>query len=230
MRQTSRSRQGSRLYCLLFTLVSTVVFATEPISAQRPAILVHGAATYYSLNGKLQDVGITNTAFKWGYHAGVGIDVQVGETAIMDTFLQPHLVYVCKGFSADFDDLGISGSGITDIHTLEVPFLFNLRFNVAAPVYFYTNAGPYIGMGLVSRQRLKRPLEGKQVVSGEKVDLFSVEKGFKRLELGLQIGAGMEFHGIMLGLGYQFGLLNQSRVPRQVFRSQGGIIEVGYRF
>lgn len=217
----------------LIVLCSILAFCkglTPCANAQRPQILIHGAATYYSMNGDLRETGITDIGYQWGYRVGVGIGVQAGETVLFESYLQPYLVYGLKGFSATFDGMGIEGIGSTYLHTLEIPFLFNLRFTTTAPVYFYTQAGPYVGLGVFSHQHLHSPLPHKDEIKGEKVNLLTQSKAIKPLELGLQIGAGIEYGGMLFGLGYQFGLLNQSRMAKQTYRNQGGIIQVEYHF
>ncbi len=66
--------------------------------------------------------------------------------------------------------------------------------------------------------------------TGATMDLYRTAGGLKRLELGLQIGVGIEWSRLPLGLNYQLGLLNQAQLQQQRYLAQGGIISLGIRF
>lgn len=218
-------RNPKAIWLTLLLAIGFIV--TPPVNAQRPDLLVHLAGSYTCFNGNLSTSGISEVDYRWGSRLGLGCEIPVGELPNLNSSVQTYIVYAIKGFRATFDGLGIKGRGRTVLHTLEVPFLYNLSYTYLLPVLIFANAGPYIGLGLASRQIFNAAEEESQ---GAAVNLYQTEGGLKRLEVGLQIGAGVEWNRLQLALNYQFGLLNQAQQPQQRYLAQGGIISLGIRF
>ena len=112
----------------------------------------------------------------------------VAEIPFSDKFaVQPELLYLQKGSAAEFEFLGDKITTTTKFNYLEIPILAKFALT-DGPAQVFLNAGPSIGFGL--NGTLTTEAGGAE----EESDLDFDEEGIVRMDLGLALGAGVQFN------------------------------------
>ena len=119
-----------------------------------------------------------------------------------------------------------TGEGSYKITYLDIPLMAKLKFNTEG-VKFYGKFGPYLGIGL-----------GGQMYdngAGTKIQWGTSETGsaeyLKKMDYGINIGTGVEFGVVDMGLTYGMGLANISGMgdDTKIFNRVLSL-SVGYKF
>ena len=138
---------------------------------------------------------ISDEEAKTGLLVGAAFNLPLDEDLIS---LQPEVLYIQKGTKQD-------GSRLRRrFNYVEVPILVKVSIGTDQ-IKGYFNAGPSLGFGVSSKQRLTDDSYGKVTFGGD--------PGFaKRIDVGLQFGGGVGFEAgpgsLILDLRYGVGLLN----------------------
>lgn len=195
------------LLVVVATLFTTVSFAQ---------IGIKGGANLSKLNGESGGINIDSDS-KVGFHFGVFTELELTE----GLFLRPELLYVNKGGKFELD---FSGQKIETTNTrnyIEVPIYLGYRIDLSS-VNIVLNAGPYISYGI----------SGKDKTDDDEIDIEfgSGEEEVKPLDIGLSMGAGVEFTD-QLGLFLSFdpGLANLSNVDEAESRNSNIKLSVHFR-
>lgn len=148
-----------------------------------------------------------------GFNLGVGMDYGFSE----NWSLQSGLIISSKGYKIkDY-------SKARPIY-LDIPILAAYKFNISDNTKFVINAGPYLAFGLGGKYKYDE---------GEDVKIFKdydKKKGWKRFDLGIQYGIGLELNDrYLINLTGQNGFISPAdggENPKNMTFSIG----VGYRF
>lgn len=147
-----------------------------------------------------------------GFHFGPVVDFQLQENLRLNT----GLLYSLKGFKMEVE----GESGTMKFNYLEIPINFAYKFPVSETSNFFIQAGPYFGYAL----------SGKEEGGGESNDIEFGKDQWKRLDLGLGFGAGLEFGSIITSLNYQLGLANLADDPDVTVKNKVLQISLAYMF
>ena len=146
-----------------------------------------------------------------GYHAGVISDLQLGR----NFYLQPQVLFSQKGVTL----LNTNGHDATiKMSYVEVPVNLLYKFNLPCGKIF-------LGAGAA----FSYAVAGKQTIDGQKTDLYSGDKNWKREDISLNFTAGFEFNnGLFASINSQKGLLNTSQVSGVSAKNESLSVSVGY--
>jgi hypothetical protein len=146
---------------------------------------------------------------KWqpGFHIGGLVDFPVAEKISFET----GLLFSTKGtrIKENVEDSGISyayDARATAMY-LDVPLNARTTFDVGA-IKVYGTFGPYLGFGLAGKNKIERSLNGETIKESVDLTWGSDSGNLKRLDAGLNIGAGVEFNSMLIGINYGHGLAN----------------------
>lgn len=101
---------------------------------------------------------------------------------------------------------------------LQIPVHAAYKFDIATDTRFVVEAGPYFAYGI-----------GGKMKGEEKHNIFKDDR-FKRFDLGLGAGIGVEYKMFALKGGYDFGLLDISDMSGIKARNHNAYLTLGYRF
>ena len=180
---------------------------------------------YAGLNvAKISAYGIS-TDSKLGFHVGGSY-----ERLLMNNrplYLETGLQFSQKGFKIS------ERSGSTSY--LEIPVMVNYKFHFGDALTLYPSAGIYYAFGIGGKEK-------DSVTNGE-YDLFGKTGGFKRSDLGIRFGVTFGIRQFNVGVGYEFGLMNISKIGDGWFddsyesdssfpKAKNGnlFVSVGYKF
>jgi hypothetical protein len=162
---------------------------------------------------------------KAGYHFGV-----TAEFAVNEKFsIEPALLFSTKGFKLEDTYSGHSYKVTANLNYLEIPINALYKMDLGGTKLF-VSAGPYLGYALSGKAKTTSsgsPDEETTIKIGSGTD-----KDIKAIDFGLNIGAGVEFGAITLGLQYGLGLANLTNSTTASEKETNKVfgISVGYKF
>lgn len=165
-----------------------------------------------------------------GARAGVAVDIPVLNSGTMQLTVQPGLNFSMKGYKFGGENTNV----VSNLYYIDLPILANLRFDVDSRLSAFVNAGPYLGYGVggkASGKFLGVDLGTDTSNPFKKTTVFGNEVSkLNAFDWGLQVGAGVEYSRIMLGVGTQVGLYDITPGKNVSNKNSSFFVTLGYRF
>lgn len=190
-------------------------------------------------------------AFSWGVTAGAGFsnmrleksiddkdpiaNIQAGlvvDYAIIDNlFLESGITFQRKGYQkeSESDYNSVLGSVSTSIDKtvnlfyLQLPVLFNYRFNIGQTVGLIPQVGPYFAVGVGGKTKIETEVENEPV-NGYETVTYDVKKEdsftdqTSRFDLGLRLAGCIAIGTNMkVSIGYDLGLVDWIKKEYKAF-------------
>ena len=180
-----------------------------------------------------KDVG-SNYSAKTGFKIGA-----IAEYAFNDYFaLSPELVFTQRGFkekiSETYMGYDVSGEGKLNINYLQLPVNVIVMYPVSDDFKIMGIVGPYFAYALSGKVTAEGTAKGNGVSSStdseEKLKFGSGEDEVKPSDIGLTIGAGVEFYSFFFRVQYELGLGNLSNDEYSTVRNRNFGLSIGYLF
>lgn len=189
----------------LLCLFSLLIF---PLSAQKIGI----KAGLNMAKGQYDYTGTSlSTSNLMGFHAGI-----IGEVSLTDAlYFNTGALVSQKG--TKFSIIGVNVD--FPITYVEVPLNIAYKYDLGAAKIF-GQVGPYAGFGLSAKM--------KGGGEEEEMEFGSEEDQLKRIDFGVNIGAGVEIKSIQLGVTYGLGLANISNSSDETMKN--GVISISAAF
>lgn len=133
---------------------------------------------------------------RMGFNIGPGFEINIGNMFSLET----AVLFTTKGFKNKQPDYTTK----INMLNLEIPINAKLYFNVGA-IKLFGEVGPYLGIGVGGK--IKREFtNGKS--TAQNIVWGSEDGHYKRLDVGLNVGAGIEFFPVQISLQYGIGLVD----------------------
>jgi hypothetical protein len=170
-----------------------------------------------------------------GFHVGGTVEFPIG--GIFS--IEPGLMFSTKGYKDEYKE-DIHQIGITEYKTtlnlyyIDVPVYAKATFDVGDNVKLYGGLGPYLGVGLWGKMNNEVTFDGITDTSNEDVKWGTDAENdhFKRVDFGLNAGAGVAFYSILIEVSYGYGLINICPYTDNGFKTNNRVlgISAGYKF
>ena len=164
-----------------------------------------------------------------GFHIGPTFELAMNDMFSFET----SLLLSTKGFKVTEKDGATEYKVTTNPVYIDIQLTPKVSFSVGGPK-IYAVLGPYIGIGLTGKYKVKATYNGTTTTDDENIEWGSDENkdDAKRLDFGLLAGAGVEFGPIQVGLSYGLGLANISPYTDGGTKIKNRVlgISVGYKF
>lgn len=177
---------------IILAALASAVFAICAMAQSRPSIIV--SAGYQGANIS----NVDNAKMVSGVRAGVALDFSVLDMGTMALSVQPGVNFSMKGAS-------LGANLKTSLYYVDLPILANLSFDVGSNLSAFINAGPYFAYGVGGSSKIGDAKNSTNPFKVTKIGKSEL-KAYNAFDWGLQVGAGVEFSRVMLGVGTQFGL------------------------
>ncbi|MDR1632508.1 MAG: PorT family protein [Dysgonamonadaceae bacterium] len=180
------------------------------------------------LNVSNESIKLIKTDWKAGFQGGVFLDYAVTP----QLSLVPELLFTQRGSKLNIsitDDNGkMIDSGYSEtLNYLQLPVNVAYKFDLSNDQKLFPFAGAYLGYGLSGSVKFQRA----GVESGNtKIKFGSAEDRMKRLDYGLNIGAGYQYDHIIFKLQYNHGLADLSNIKDRKIKNKNLAVTVGYLF
>lgn len=159
---------------------------------------------------------INNTEAKLGFNIGATLDY--GLTS--DIYLLTGLDLTSKGFKIKDDN----SKSKANLIYIQLPVHVGYKLTVSNDTEITFHMGPYMAYGIGGKY--KKDLEGLKT-EGSTFDVFR----FNRFDFGFGIGVQADFKNVGVGLGYDWGLSNISKIKGEgKIRNKNIYITLGYKF
>ena len=152
--------------------------------------------------------GDADTDMRVGFNVGVGMEYQFTDLVS----LQPSLFFSQKGakYSEGYDGSIIDADADVKINQLylELPINVQLRFNIADNTNLVIATGPYLACGVGGKTKFDggASVGSINITGDDKIDTFGNDGlDYNRFDAGWNIGLGVEFGRILVGLDTQLG-------------------------
>jgi hypothetical protein len=156
------------------------------------------------------------------FKAGIGFNIGgVLEYSFSESFsIQPELLYVMHGIKPkndpEIDDLDMKAQ----FQSIQLPINLKYKFGTES-LKFYATAGPYLGY--IASAKLKVlgtnvSLDLYDIDELANSDLEGLDFGLKHLDFGAGVGFGIEVSKFTVGVGYQYGLANLTKIDKASFK------------
>ena len=147
-------------------------------------------------------------------------------------FVESGLYYTERGGKDGSFTAGPNGTGTVDrvgYNCLEIPIVVKYGFKVADGVAILPYLGPYFSYAISgkTKQSATEGVSGKVGTFEEKEALTG---GLNRANMGIKLGAGIEYNKLYLELGYQIGITNICKYDDYSGRSNAFTCNFGVNF
>ena len=188
------------------------------------------------ITDKLDGDKIDGAKARLGFHLGGMMEYSFNPSFA----LQPELLFSVNGGKTEFEgildipgmgDVDFKGDEISTIYQIQIPV--NLKYVMGTDdMKFFVTAGPYFGIGLSAKGKLKGLANYKDLTSIgiEQTGVNLCDNRVKRFDFGIGARIGIEIKKIMIGAGYQFGITNLSDIDKTSSRLGTFQLSVGYFF
>ncbi|MBC7572083.1 MAG: PorT family protein [Spirosoma sp.] len=209
--------KSMKLMLATATLSAGMLAATvsDSFGQGRPRVGIKGglnaSSLFYSTNGA------SNKKERIGFHAGLFAQIPAGEFFA----IQPELLYITKGASADYNVLGFNGNNSFNLNYAELPVLATFKLGQTVEL----QAGPYVGYLLNSNVSSNGDL-------GSGITTINRDN-FNKVDYGLAGGVNIYFGKAFVGARYEQGLQNiaKSGTANTLLgnaKNSVGLISVGF--
>jgi len=206
----------------LYFIFVILIIATTSSFAQ--IFGIKGGANLSNFLFKKEDDNFNlENKMKAGFHLGPTVEFELNNLFSLET----ALLLTTKGFKINStlpNDLGAEEPYKLkfNLYYIDIPVDTKVKFALNG-FDIYGSFGPYLGIGIQGK--------GKSELNNEKESgtiKFGPEGNLKRLEFGLDFGAGIETNRLLFGLSYNLGLTYVSKYNEEMNRVF--LITIGYRF
>lgn len=172
---------------------------------------------------------LANALMHHGYQIGVGADFSVYQNNLLNLSVRPGVRFSGKGTRTSQTPTttpeanpATTGAVTTNLNFVELPVLVNANFDLADNFKVYANAGPYLGLFVGGNQLTNAPKATSQKIAMSNTN-------YNKFEAGINIGAGIEFSRVLMGVDTSCNLTNYTKAqqPSQLISFA---FNVGYRF
>lgn len=178
-----------------------LIFSSFLLSLNAQRIGVRAGVSF--AEAQYEYTGIEFPASKlFGIHGGL-----IAEATISDqVYLNSGILFYRKGTK-----VSLLGTDIRwPVYYLEIPCNILYKSNVSNQTV-YAMAGPYLGIGIFSST-----INGDDI---EPVGFGAEINELKRLDIGINLGAGIELKTVHLGVNYGLGFRNLSNDPSEMIKN-----------
>jgi len=163
----------------------------------------------YNYNGEPK-----NSNPQMGFHLGLAMELKLSNSFALGS----GVYFTEKGFQEDYH---LPDKDKTTFFYMDIPALLVYKIPTAYN-NLYFHAGPYLGIGLFTN------LTGS---SFEMEDGFGVDpEQYRKYDLGLGLGGGIEYDNLRLGLAYSVGLFDIRNATDTDVKNMVLGIDVAYMF
>jgi len=189
-------------------------FFVSSVYAQKSTAIIRGGVNFANVSNN-EDGDVDKAKTLTSFNVGI-----IGDLNITSFFaIQPGLLFTGKGIKTQSGNEGDANwyRATSNPYYLEVPLNFVFK-TPTGPIKFFAGAGPYLGIGIAGKNKVKGAILGTEFTSEEKIDFsnddpstLNEEEGagfgiMKRFDYGLNGLAGIETKNIVISANYGLGL------------------------
>lgn len=164
-----------------------------------------------------------NTKILPGFNVGMLVDIEVNEIFSVET----GMLLSSKGYRIIESEEGMSYKERHHMFYFDVPI--NAKYTLEQNNYnLFVTAGPYLAVGFFGKG-VEISNDGEEETTKVIDYLWGKEEEYdqKRLDVGINIGAGLEIGPLIIGVNYGHGLMNISKFDELSVKNRVFSISIG---
>ena len=196
---------------------ATLMSTSNAVAQGRARVGLKGGLSASSLFYNSQ--GVNDKKQRIGFHAGVFSQIPVGEFFA----IQPELLYITKGASANYNVVGFTGNNTFKLNYAELPVLATFKVGEFVEI----QAGPYVSYLLNSNLTSNGDFgAGRGAI---------VRDNFNKVDYGIAGGLNIYFGKAFIGTRYEQGfqrIANSGAAQTLLGNAKNGVglVSIGYSF
>ena len=198
------------------SLLAVALMVATAASAQ-VSFGIQGGVNLSNLN-----VEGVSTSSKFGFNAGILTDFSFTH----DMGIRSGLHFTTKGTKWEMGPLQLT----VNLMYLQIPVHFAYKIDVSPGTRIVFHAGPYVAYGIGGSNRFNMDIPDEIGFDPDAPVFGSGVDQYKPFDFGLGLGVGAEFGRILVGIGWDMGLLNISNDDTGTVRNQNAFLTLGFRF
>lgn len=222
-----------KIYIKIITLFITILYFNQSISQ----IVIKGGINLATQLIKDNDgKGSLDHAINTGFHFGFTTDIPINYMFIFE----PGLIISSKGSKIqenieDFFGYQALLKQRINLYYLDVPLNIKYLHYLDEEIKLFGSVGPYFGIGLHGRAKVtfENLDNGNKETAKENIEWGNdeYENEFKRPDVGISVGGGIELRTLLIGLYYDFGLIkiNTYSDYGSIIKNRVIMITLGYK-
>jgi len=208
----------------VFILVVSLIFGSASFAQVKVEVTAGVNAANFVYSEKDSDPFNTN---RYGLFGGLVIDLGVSK----NFSIVPEILYMQKGAGVKIkEDSENSITMMTNLDYVQVPLNLTLKINVGSSAKFLIFAGPYAGYAISAKSVTETKINGVKEKDTEKLDLGKGEDEMNPLDMGVNIGLGVEFGKSFIKAQVNAGLSNLFNHDDYTLTNGGIALSAGYYF
>ena len=190
---------------------------------QKSVFGIHAGTTISNINMSAEGLTVGMTS-KFGFQVGASYEALLSKRSPL--YFETGVYFTQKGASMDAEGVTVK----INLSQILVPVMLNYQVNLGQGVAFVPFAGLYYSVGVGGVQSVGDAAG----TSYDEADSYGVSSGNNRSEVGLRVGAGINFDRVVLKVGYEHGFTSiikkiDSSVEASA-KSSAFTVTLGYRF
>jgi len=209
-----------------FMLITLICLSSIPTLAQN--IRIKGGFNLSNMMGKDEDGKFSEDwKMKPGFHIGGII-----EKDLTDLFsLEGGLLFSTRGFKIKEESGGESYKASINLNYIDIPVLAKATHELGNGMNVFGMAGPYFAFGICGKVKSVYEYQGSKEKETEKISWGnSSDDDFKRLDMGIKFGAGVERNACQFGIYYELGLVNISSYTDFDTRIKNRVLQFSFAY
>ncbi len=181
---------------------------------------------YTDVQGKEQKSD-TSFANGLGFYAGASYNIPFST----HWGIAPGLYFSYAGKSEEKTTAGTKYTDVVDMMDLNIPILFNFKWDFTSSFGIMAFVGPNFRYGLSYKETYKYGDNFADFVITPYKKADGADKpAWSRFDLGVNFGAGVHFNAFRIEVGYNFGLLDIDNDKNYTVNSNHVFVGVGFVF
>jgi len=214
------------------TKIALIVFIVSyNLQSMAQAVTIKGGLNLAKMIQKDNDQNYSGDfKFSPGFHIGLTFDWPINEFVSFE----PGLFFTSKGAREKFEESGYKMKDVINLYYVDVPITIKASHKMGNGPKIYGVIGPYAGVGVSGKYKITLEYLGDKLSTEEKITWGNDELNddLKRLDLGLTVGAGVEFTTFTVGFSWDAGIYNISPDTSNGYKIKNTVLKfsMGYRF
>ena len=165
-----------------------------------------------------------------GYHFGCLADIPINNFFALES----GIIYSSKGYKLETYEVGITTTVKQYLYYLDIPLNIRIYSQIDEKISVQVTLGAFAGYGITGTTKTRISGYGQEYTEREGISWGNdeVNDDYKRPDMGLTFGGGLEINFISIGFYYDYGLANISsfqnngaKINTKVFK-----VSLGYIF
>ncbi len=215
---------------LKLSLVIALLGMASIVGAQNAFVNVKAGLNMSNFYGD----NLSNKDVKPGFNIGVGVDLEFAT----NLSLQTGFYFISKGSEYTTDIIGVVGETEFNVtaNYIQLPIHLAYKKNITQSAKLFFHAGPYMAYGVGGKRQANTTINSDDYIGKPEINTFDKHFGYKRWDMGVGLGVGVEFKKIVIDIGWDMGLMKTARdikdhlAYKPNVKNQSAYLSVGFKF